>query len=79
MKYPFKILTTVTCLLTAIYTHGESVDITINKPRSNSTYMLDLMKLALSYSDKHYNYLETSETLTRSAQVEALQIGRAHV
>ncbi|MDO6423534.1 transporter substrate-binding domain-containing protein [Saccharophagus degradans] len=79
MKYLFRILTTVACLLTAIYTHGESIDITINKPRSNSTYMLDLMKLALSYSDKHYNFLETSETLTRSAQVEALRNGELTV
>lgn len=79
MKHAVNLFTVIVCITTCRCAYAEPVDITINKPRSASTYMLDLMKLALSYSSKQYNYLETSETLTRNAQVEALRNGELTV
>ncbi len=51
--------------------NAKSYTITINKPRTNATYMLDLMKLALSYSDNTYTINTTAERLAKGASAEA--------
>lgn len=55
-------------------------EVFINKIRaSESTYMLDLMKLALSYSPRQYQYVQTKSRLTKDAQNEAALDGTISV
>ena len=54
---------------------AEPSVVVINKPRNDRTYMYDLLKLALNYSTKNYQYTTNSETLTHPAQMEAVKDG----
>lgn len=56
-------------------TPATGEDVSINQVRNRSTYMLDLMKLALSYSDTRYRFVETDERLSKNAEREALLNG----
>lgn len=51
------------------------VEIGINQVRNRSTYMLDLMRLALTYSDTTYTFVETGERLSKNAEREAALAG----
>ncbi len=56
------------------------IEVPINKLRATSSpYMLNLMKLALSYSDRQYTFVETSERLSKRAQHEATLYGNIAV
>lgn len=51
---------------------AANFDVGINKVRdSNNTYMLNLLKLALSYSNTPYQFIETEERLSKDAQYQA--------
>lgn len=70
------------CVVTAAASNvcvAKSYTVTINKPRNNSTYMFDLMKIALAYSDNNYVYATSDETLSKSAQTEAVKSGELSV
>ncbi|MBD1389010.1 transporter substrate-binding domain-containing protein [Neiella sp. HB171785] len=54
---------------------ADTNQVTINKPRQGSTYMFELMKLALSYSSQPYEFVANAETLSRRAQTEAVRNG----
>lgn len=51
---------------------ASDLNVGINKIRAqNNTYMLNLLKLALSYSDKPYQFKQTNERLSKDAQYQA--------
>lgn len=58
---------------------ANAFTVVINKPRNDSTYMFDLMKLALSYSETKYSYSTNDETLSRVAQTEHVKSGELSV
>ena len=58
---------------------AKNFTVKINKPKSKSTYMLSLMKLALTYSDKTYQYEPSPEVLSKSALKEAVKNGEMSV
>lgn len=69
------------CLLLCCSTGwAAEVEIGINQLRDRSTYMLDLMKLALSYTtDRQYVFVETDERLSKNAEHEAALVGKIGV
>lgn len=72
------VLSSCLWLLAATAAAG-GVTVTINKPRNDSTYMFDLMKLALTYSSTTYSYATSAETLAKGAQTEAVKSGELAV
>lgn len=59
--------------------YAQSNTVGINQVRNRSTYMFDLMKLALSKSGKKYEFVEASERLSKNAEREAALSGRIAV
>jgi len=58
----------------------QAKTLVINKIRAtNSPYMLNLLKLALSYSDTEYTFKELPERLTKTASREALRLDEINV
>lgn len=53
--------------------HHQKVD------RAQDTYMLGLLKLALTYSDKNYSYVESTEVVSRARIVEQVADGNLSV
>lgn len=67
----FKFFLTASLLLPV---SAHAADIVINKIReTNSPYMLNLLELALTYSNTKYNITETPERLTKIASVEGVK------
>lgn len=61
-------------------TWAATVEVGINQVRNRSTYMLDLMKLALTYTtDTNYVFVETDERLSKNAEHEATLSGKIGV
>ncbi|SMF04936.1 hypothetical protein SAMN02745866_00386 [Alteromonadaceae bacterium Bs31] len=78
MRFRFSVLLLLVFVLSEA--SAAPIDVPINKIRAtNSPYMLDLMKLALSYSDRQYKFVETSERLSKAAQHEAALHGNIAV
>ncbi len=66
-------------LLVSASALSASQEVGINQVRNRSTYMLDLLKLALSYSDKEYHFTEAPERLSKLAEREAALTGKIAV
>jgi hypothetical protein len=57
----------------------SQTEIGINQVRNRSTYMLDLLKLALSYSGKQHEFVQAQERLSKNAEREAALSGKIAV
>lgn len=75
----YKIAVSMLITLICVSSAAAATDIGINQVRNRSTYMLDLMKLALRYSDNEYRFIETGERLSKNAEKEALRSGKIAV
>jgi len=59
---------------------GYAETVTINKIReTESPYMLNLLKLALKYSETKYTFTSTPERLTKTAALESLKLDEINV
>ena len=54
-------------------------EVRVNQTRDRSAYMLGLLKLVLSYSEKKYTFTEEAERLSKSAEREAALNGKISV
>ena len=75
-----RVLATILVLFSIETARAAPVEIGINQVRDRSTYMLDLMKVALIYTtDTQYNFVETDERLSKNAEHEAALAGKIGV
>jgi len=75
----YKFLAGILVLLISVESFSAPTDIGINQVRNRSTYMLDLMKLALSYSENQYRFVEMNERFSKNAEREAALNGKIGV